>query len=179
MTGQVAKSILILVIIIIVVTADLAGIKAIPGLAVVIQPSLLLTMILTLTQGWRFGLLAALVAGGFYQLVSTFTPWAPILAFVGTATLVSFLTRRVLTTKSTMSFLSLMAIGTFGFYLILVGVAGVAYALNPHQSKPLLLMWLPPLLFQLISHPFLGWLFWRLTNRRQRLTQATTPDYQF
>ncbi len=157
-----------------IVLVDLVIWRRQTGLALLADPTLLLVMVATTFQGWRSGLLAAGLAAWGTSLFSTFPVWVHPSAWLAVVAVLWGTSRRMLTTRSTASFLGLGAISVATYALTVAGLLGLAHLLVPGSPIPDWPRWWTPAITRVITHPLLAWVIWQLTDRSRRYTTART-----
>ncbi len=131
----------------------------------IINPGILFVIGLTLTEGLLTGLIMGLIIGWAAHFVSV-TPGVSYLLAYGAAALASWVfSVKIVTSRSTVSFLSAVMVTTAVFYLTLTGGEMVSNLINRQRFHLPLTALLIAGLVQIFIHPVVMQLIWRLSGR--------------
>lgn len=142
------------------VLIDISVVRNLPHLSVVVNLSLLSVLLVTCLEGLPIGLLAAGIVGVVFTQLSALPFGVHLGAFFGASFAAHLGVRRFFTTRSVLSLLVSVSLGTVTFYCI-----GILLPLLWRQidQDTLFLPWrniLPAVLIQICTHPLLVWTWW-------------------
>ncbi len=143
-----------------------------------VNPSLLVVIALTLTIGIVPGIIAALIAGMLFGLSSITGSTAHIIGFMGAASITWFVSRRIVTSRSAVSFISSIAAGTAAYTLLALGSDYLASLAGQPYHLALLPMGIA-MVVQVGIHPVLLSIAWRTLGRDRYHRVASTITHSF
>lgn len=171
------RSLLILIMTSLVVGLDLLWVGQWPTMRLVMNVTLLWVLTVTLTNGLIAGLLVAGGAGLVWSLVTVISGPAYYLAFFA-AVLVSWLfSTKVVTSRSAISFISTVAVGTAAYFLALIGNETVLSLINHQRLRLPLEPLIVAVVVQFLVHPLLMTGLWRLIGR-DRYAQVSSAIHR-
>ena len=171
------RSLLILIMTGLVVGLDLLWVGQWPTLRLAMNITLLWVLTVTLTNGLMAGLLVAGAAGLAWSLVAAISGPAYYLAFFAAALVSWLFSTKVVTSRSAISFISTIAVGTAVYFLVLIGSEAVFNFIN-HQRLGLPLgPLIAAVVLQLLVHPLLMTGLWRLIGR-DRYAQVSSAIHR-
>lgn len=150
-----------------VVTLDLTWVRAWPWLRAAVQLPLLFVLLVALHADWRQSVSLAVFLGLVYQLYSVWPVPIYPLAFGIAAGGAWFLSRRLTTARSGLSYLFSIGGGTVVYYLAM-GILLLAYRLWQNSAlMPAWPIWWQAFGWQVITHPLLAGAWWVISGQRR------------
>ncbi len=136
--------------------------------------------VITARLGAWPGVIAGSVAGLTWQTFSGLPSAVHPIAFLLSVGMIVVLSRRVLATRSLLSFVGLVAVGTVSYQLSVWGITTFAHVIQPTALEPRWPVWWTIAGVHAITHPLLAGFLWRLSGRtRDYATAGLTVDQSF
>jgi len=143
-------------------------------LNLILNPILLWILIVSIRFGLPVGFLTVAVAGLIYQAMSVITGEIVLATYTLVILCTWAIRRRWLTTHSTLSLIAAISFGSGLYYLLIFICVTAQRALNPLTLVPLWAIWFLTGFIQLLIHPLLGWIIFRLTGTPKRSASIIT-----
>lgn len=137
----------------------------------VAYPTLLLTIGLAASRGWLAGAICGLAAGAVSGVTSVWPNGVHIATYITVVTIVSIIVRRVLATRSLLSFIMAISVGTFVYPVVLGGVIMVLRLFQPDHLLPVWEAGLSIGAVQAVVHPIIAYFVW---SRFRKVNYAHT-----
>ncbi|MBI5467205.1 MAG: hypothetical protein HY975_03250 [Candidatus Kerfeldbacteria bacterium] len=150
---------------IVVSAIDINVIRSFSIFTTVINVSLLVVLIIALSQGFVLGGTAAGIAAGAAWITSAVSGGVYVVAYLGALTVAWIMVRRIVTTRSLPSLLATFAAATGAYYAFLLTGNAIVHALDRQQLLIPLADVAVIAVWQVIIHPVIALLLWRLLGR--------------
>lgn len=162
-----------------VLIVDILWMPYIPWLDLTMNLTLMAVIVMTIGERLLIGLGAAVIAGTAFDLFSAVSGPGYMIAFVSAASACWLFSHKIVTTRSAVSFVSTVIVGTASFTLILIAVDSVLSLLNNQRIHLDLLTVAKGGMVQAIVHPIILSIFWRVFGRHEYHRLPTSSAQSF
>jgi hypothetical protein len=152
---------------ILLVAIDVMWIVPIPDLRLLVNLSLVTVIVFTLSQNIIVGLMFAALVGYIYMMLSAVTGWGYPLAFCLAALSSWLFSRRIVTSRSTISFITTVIVGTVVYGLTVYLADLVLNVFNHERLHLQATIIVVTTAVQCVFHPILLSGLWRFLGRDQ------------
>lgn len=157
-----------------IIVLDIFWATRIPWFHVLLSPTAIIVLVLTVIDGWVVGAVSAAVIGSIYAYVSVLGGWSMGISLLGVVAATWLVSRRVVASRATLSFLATVAIGTAVGALVFIGCEAIFSFLNHDRLHAVASAVLAVSAIHVITHPIIISIYWRLSRRHYygRVTSA-------
>lgn len=140
-------------------------------------PTLLMVITVTITEDLWYGLGFAVVSGAILDVLSIVPSHVHLVGMIAASLGAWIFSRRIVTSRSTISFLSAISVGTAAYALGAVALDSLASLIEHDRYHLVLQATLVATIGQMIIHPLLISILWRILGRG-RYERLTSPLQQ-
>ncbi len=147
------------------------------GWRMIINVPVLVLIVITVLDGLTIGAIAAVVIGLLFSYVTAVGGSMYVIGCLGATIITWLISQRVVTSRSTASFLASIIAGTVTYGGLVIGIGLLEAALNHQHIHVDTVTMLYATLCQCVTHPVLLSILWRVLGR-DRYGRVTTSLYQ-
>lgn len=162
-----------------VVLLDILWAPYLPVVRLVLNATLLMVIALTIGERVVIGLSAAVIAGITLTLFSAVSGPGYILAFMSAVGACWVFSHKIVTTRSAVSFVSTIMVGTAVYALALIITDSLLTLFNRQRLHLDLILIVQSAALQIIVHPIVLSVLWRLFGRHQYHRLPTSSAQSF
>jgi len=162
-----------------VILLDILWSPYVPFVRLTLHATLLVVIALTIGERVVIGLSAAVLAGIIFTLFSTVSGPGYIFAFSSAVGACWVFSHKIVTTRSAVSFVSTIMVGTAAYATVLIISDSLLTVFNRQRLHLDLLLIVQSTALQIIVHPIVLSILWRLFGRHQYHRLPTSSAQSF
>lgn len=162
-----------------VVLLDILWSPYVPTVRFALHATLLMVIGLTIGERVVIGLTAAVIGGTVITLFSAVSGPGYIVAFISAVAACWVFSHKIVTTRSAVSFVSTIMVGTAVYAIALIISDSILTVFNRQRLHLDLILILQSAVIQIIVHPIVLSLLWRLFGRHQYHRLPTSSAQSF
>lgn len=162
-----------------ILVIDALWLSYLPQVDLLLNVTLVTVIAITIGERLIVGLVAAIIAGIVFSLFSAVSGPGYLIAFTAAVATCWLFSHRIVTTRSAISFVSTISVGTLSYALGLIVVESLLTLFNRQRIHLDLLLIAEAGVIQAVVHPLLLSVFWRLFGRHQYHRLPSSPTQSF
>lgn len=176
---SIKRIVVVLSVFFLILVIDLLWLAYLPWVHLALNATLVSVIAITIGERLIIGLVTALIAGITFSLFSAVSGPGYVFAFVAATAACWLFSHRIVTTRSAISFVSTISVGTLSYALVLIVVESILLLFNRQRIHLDLLLIAETGIIQSLVHPILLSVFWRLFGRHEYHRLPSSPAQSF